>query len=69
MSEYPKLMWAPDGREFTVGDEVEQAARMAEGFRLAVDVVAATPLEVDPAPDPSEVDVVDADQPKKKAKK
>lgn len=72
MSEYPKLMWAPDGREFTVCDENQQAERAAQGFRLAVDPVAATPLEAKPFTDPGS-NVSDGEEAleatKKKAKK
>jgi hypothetical protein len=74
MSEYPKLMWAPDGREFTVCDSVEEEARRAEGFRLAVDPVAATPLGQKPyvelGSNVSDGDeALEAVEPKKKAKK
>ncbi len=59
--EFPKLMWAPDDREFTVKDAAEQAEREAEGFRLT--------REPQDRVLQNESTVSDDHEPKKKAKK
>lgn len=57
MSEFPKLLWSADGVEVTVQDQIEQDAKLADGYRLtaAVEapVVSEPPAEV-PAPEPDE---------------
>lgn len=43
MSEFPKLLWSPEGAEVTVADEAEQAAKLAEGYRLTAEAPVAEP--------------------------
>lgn len=37
MSEYPRLMWSPDGVEICVKSDEEKAAKLAEGYRLTAE--------------------------------
>ncbi len=41
MSEYPRLMWSPDGVEICVRSDEEKAAKMAEGYRLTAEATPA----------------------------
>lgn len=63
MSEYPKLMWLPDGREITVGSADEETLRSDEGCS------ALPPGSVPAAPESPEPEPEAEPEPKKKAKK
>lgn len=77
MTEYPKLMWLPDGREITVRSKDEEDQRLSDGCSLKADrsdvaARAAVAAAYDALPDVEtepEPDDEPADEPKKKAKK
>ncbi len=67
MSDFPKLLWLPDGTEITVSDQDEQDRQVAAGARLSVDAHAAAALERDPVGEAVDADVAEAEAaPKKK---
>lgn len=56
VSEYPKLLWSPEGVEICVGDATVEAEKLALGYRRTVEVLSPSVVD-DPDGTPPDVDV------------